>query len=218
MKGLLKNIFWGTWDSIKIAAVSATVIGVILVITGNAGLLSAFTVLVPPVLSALIFSGLRKEDASKWIKYQITFPVRRGEIVTSQYIAHSAGSFAGTIIVSAFMGLTVLVHGNQYFYYGFRDAITLIITGAVIAFLMGAISYPLYYLWGAERTELILAASVLGSVGFIILLTGIANLLSDGRVTDVEYYFNLVVDIMITAVAYILSHRISIRLFQKKEF
>ena len=218
MNGLMRSIFYETLDSIKISVLLLLIIGAVLLATGNESLLLAFSVAVPPVWSALMFSSLRKEDMSRWGKYKLTFPVKRREIVQSQYIAHVAGSLFGVLVSTVFMGGTVLIHGNRYFYYGFRDAVTLIAGGAMIALMMGAISYPLYYLWGSERAELILAVGILGSAGVILALTGLANYLSDGPVTDAEYYMNLIVDMVITSVMYGASYILSIRLFQKKEY
>ena len=218
MNGLMRSIFYETLDSIKISVLLLLIIGAVLLTTGNESLLLAFSVAVPPVWSALMFSSLRKEDMSRWGKYKLTFPVKRQEIVQSQYIAHVAGSLFGVLVSTVFMGGTVLIHSNRYFYYGFRDAVTLIAGGAMIALMMGAISYPLYYLWGSERAELILAVGILGSAGVILALTGLANYLSDGPVTDAEYYMNLIVDMVITSVMYGTSYILSIRLFQKKEY
>ena len=50
------------------------------------------------------------------------------------------------------------------FYYGFRDVLTLILGGGILAVFMGAIAYPLYYWWGEEKTEIIIALAILGAV------------------------------------------------------
>ena len=95
------------------------------------------------------------------------------------------GTAFGVLLAAVFMGLTVLIHGNLYFYYGFRDAITLLIGSGVLAFLMGAISYPMFYFWGAERMEAILAIGMLGSVGIALGLTWIINfMVGFGQVDD----------------------------------
>ena len=58
-------------------------------------------------------------------------------------IIHTIWSISGVVIVAVFMTLTVFIHGDQYFYYGFRDAITLVLGGGILAILIGAFSYPL---------------------------------------------------------------------------
>lgn len=142
-----------------------------LLFTGEASLLNIFSLIVAPVVAVLTISCLRKESSSKWSKYKLTLPVKRKEIVKGQYISHFLISLAGMLTVALFILLTVLIHGNQYFYYGFRDAVTLILLGGILSILIGAIAYPLYYLWGAERTEIILVLSVVLSIAVIMGLS-----------------------------------------------
>lgn len=135
MKGLLKNNFYGVIENLKIALAFVMLVGVLLLITGEATLLSAFSLIAPPIIALLMVSCVRKESASKWEKYKLTLPVRRKAIIESQYISHTIWSISGVVIVAVFMTLTVFIHGDQYFYYGFRDAITLVLGGGILAIL-----------------------------------------------------------------------------------
>ena len=126
--------------------------------------------------------------------------------------------FAVCVIVAVFMTLTVFIHGDQYFYYGFRDAITLVLGGGILAILIGAFSYPFYYLWGAEKTEVILIISVIGSISIVFALTILVNTFSDGNVSDTLYYISLVVVTTITIITYIFSCVLTKRIFQHCEY
>ena len=210
MKGLLKNNFYGVIENLKIALAFVMLVGVLLLITGEATLLSAFSLIAPPIIALLMVSCVRKESASKWEKYKLTLPVRRKAIIESQYISHTIWSISGVVIVAVFMTLTVFIHGDQYFYYGFRDAITLV--------LGGAFSYPLYYLWGAEKTEVILIISVIGSIGIVFALTMLVNTFSDGNVSDTLYYISLLVVTAITIITFIFSCVLTKQIFQHCEY
>ena len=209
MKGLLRNNFYGIIENVKIVIVVAMILGIVLLITGEATLLSAFSLMAPPIIAILMISCLRKESASKWEKYKLTLPISRKDIIESQYISHTIWSIAGVAVVAVFMAFTVIIHGDQYFYYGFRDAITLVLGGGILAILIGAISYPLYYLWGAEKTEVILVISVIGSIGIVFALTMLVNTFSDGNVSDTLYYISLVIVTAVTIIAYVSSYFIS---------
>lgn len=113
----------------------------------------------------------------------------------------------------------MLVHGNQYFYYGFRDAITLIIGGWVLAIFIGAIAYPLYVLWGAGRTEIISVLSTIGAVGIVLGLSLLINLLSgDNDISNVAYYASLILILVIALVTFGLSYILSCSIFRQKEY
>lgn len=219
MRGLLRNNLYGVMENIKIVFAFIAVMGIVLLFSGEATLLNIFSLLTAPIVAILTISCLRKESASKWCKYKLTLPIKKTEIIKSQYVSHVFWSLIGIVIVAAFMLITVLIHGNQYFYYGFRDAITLVLGGGVLAILIGAVSFPLYYLWGAERTEVILVLSVLFSVGAIIGLSILVNILSGSRnVSNTVYYISLIIISAITAITFLLSYFCTCHIFKRKEY
>lgn len=151
MKGLLKNNFIGVIENLKLLFPLAIIFGIIVSITGNASLLSIYSLSITPILLLLVVLCMRKETLSKWDKYKISLPVRRNDIVKSYYTIHLCWCIGGMAIVTFFMFLTVIIHGNQYFYYGFRDAVTLILGGGILAIFIGSFFYPLYYFFGVEK-------------------------------------------------------------------
>ena len=181
--------------------------------------MNIFSLIVAPVVAVLTISCLRKESSSKWSKYKLTLPVKRKEIVKGQYISHFLISLAGMLTVALFILLTVLIHGNQYFYYGFRDAVTLILLGGILSILIGAIAYPLYYLWGAERTEIILVLSVVLSIAVIMGLSIFVNFFTgSGDVSDTVYYISLSAIMAITVLIFLLSYFLTCQIFKYKEY
>lgn len=219
MKGLLKNNLYGVIENIKIVFAFITLLGMALLFTGEASLLNIFSLIVAPVVAVLTISCLRKESSSKWSKYKLTLPVKRKDIVKGQYISHFLISLAGMLTVALFILLTVLIHGNQYFYYGFRDAVTLILLGGILSILIGAIAYPLYYLWGAERTEIILVLSVVLSIAVIMGLSIFVNFFTgSGDVSDTVYYISLSAIMAITVLIFLLSYFLTCQIFKYKEY
>lgn len=219
MKGLFKNNLYGVIENIKIVFIFILALGTILLITGDSTILSVFSIISAPVIAVVSISCLRKESASEWDKYKLTLPVRRKDIIKSQYVSHLVWSVSGVVLVAVFMVITILLHGNQYFYYGFRDAITLILVGEVLAIWIGAIAYPLYYMWGSERTEVILVISVIGAVSAVLGLSALVNFLTgSGSVSNTEYYISLILIIVITNIVFVLSYYLSNLIFSHKEY
>lgn len=219
MRGLLKNNFMGVIENIKILFSLVLIWGIIVSATGNASLLGIFSLTTTPVLSILVVLCLRKESLSKWYKYKISLPVKRNHIVKSYYISHLCWCIAGMIIVTLCMVITVMIHGNQYFYYGFRDAITLILGGAVLAIFIGAIFYPFYYFWGDEKTEIIAIISTVISIAIVAGISMLINVLLGSKgVSDKTYYLSLIAIFMISGISFICSYLLSSFLFQTKEY
>lgn len=219
MKGLLKNNFMGVIENIKILFPIIFILGIVVFATGSASLLGIFSLTLTPVLSILIVLCLRKESLSKWYKYKISFPVKRNQIVKSYYISHLCWCIAGMVSVVVCIVITIMIHGNQYFYYGFRDAVTLVLGGSVLAIFIGAVFYPLYYFLGAEKIEIIVIISAVSSIAIVVGISMLINVLfGSNGVSDKTYYLSLIVILMISCISFVCSYFLSSFIFQTKEY
>ncbi len=219
MKGLLKNNFLGVIENIKILFPLVAALGIVLSVTGDASLLHIFSFTIAPILSVLAALCLRKETLSKWYKYKISLPVKRKTIVQSYYISHLCWCLVGMLTVTLFMSVTVIGHGNQYFYYGFRDAVTLILGGGVLSVFVASVFYPLYYYLGSEKIEITAILSLAISIGFLVGISMIINIVvGDKQISDIEYYMSLLMILGITGAAFLGSYFLSVYIFQKKEY
>lgn len=111
-----------------------------------------------------------------------------------------------------------IIHGNQYFYYGFRDAVTLVLGGGILALFIGSLFYPLYYFLGAEKIEITAIISLIISVAIVGGISFLINILVGRDVSDTTYYINLIVIIMITYISFVCSYLLSAFIFYTKEF
>lgn len=214
MKGLLKNNFMGVIENLKLLFPLTIIFGIIVSVTGNASLLSIYSLSIAPILSILVVLCMRKETLSKWYKYKLSLPVKRNDIVQSYYISHLCWCIGGMAIVTFFMLLTVIVHGNQYFYYGFRDAITLILGGGILAIFIGSLFYPLYYFFGVEKIEMTAIISLVISVAVIVGISLLINIFIGGDVSDTTYYISLAAISMITCITFVCSYLLSTFIFK----
>lgn len=219
MTGLFKNNFYAVSELMKIVIFLSAAAGILLLVSGSPELLTWFTVLPAPAAAIVSVLGLQRESRSQWSKYKLTLPVRRVDILKSEYLTHTLWSTLALTAVSAVIGGTVLIHGNLYFYYGFRDAVTLVSAGGVIALLIGALSYPLHYLMSEDKAIIVPLLSTLGSVAIVLGLSALVSALNNGKVlSDQQYYKSLGLIIAITIILYFLSFCLSISIFQKKEY
>ena len=207
MKGLLKNNFIGVIENLKLLFPLAIILGIIVSITGSASLLSIYSLSITPILLLLVVLCMRKETLSKWDKYKISLPVRRNDIVKSYHIIHLCWCIGGMAIVTFFM-----------FHYGFRDAVTLILGGGILAIFIGSFFYPLHYFLGVEKIEITAIISLVVSVAVIVGISLLINTFIAGNVSDTTYYISLIVIAIITSISYVCSYLLSAFIFSSKEF
>lgn len=218
MNGLLRSNFYAAIDSARIVVVMLMVLGVMLVVSGSASLLSILTLASAPLLALMAVASQRRENQSKWGRHKLIFPVRRREIIKSQYLSHLFWSLGGTAMAVLFLTLTLLVHGDRYFYYGLRDAVTLVLGGTILAVLIGAIAYPLILLWGYARIEVAMLSGTIGAIGVVLALSLVINVFTEGgNISDTTYYISLVFITLVTTVLCCVSYRFTVRLFEKQE-
>lgn len=219
MNGLLKNSFYGALGSAKILLAVFLAAGIALLISGNPTLLNILGLITATVFSFNAVSGFRKEAATKWSKYELTAPVRRKDIVKCRYINHIIWISAGVLLSAVFIGLTVLFHGNNYFYYEVRDPLTLFCVSTATALFMGTLFYPAIYFFGTDRSEIMIIVSLLGAIGLSIGTMWAINAGYDfSSLSDPEYFLCLAVFMAVAIISFVLSYFLTYFIYRRKEY
>lgn len=213
MKGLFLDNFYKTISSMKLFGLLVLIVAIILLAIGDYNTLPLFVYISITALSVNAVSSMRKDADAKWNKYELVLPVTRKDIIKCKYLSYLFWVLIGTVIAAIFISLAVLIHGNIYFAYGFRDVFTLFAFGIGIAVIVGALFYPMAYLFGVDKSETLLVISVIGSVGLAVLLTWLIN-----QVDALIYYPGLGVFVLAYILIYLASYLVTGSIYNKKEF
>lgn len=216
MKGLLWYHYYSALASAKWFAAVLLVLGITAVILGRDFALILFSLLCIVGFSVNSLASLRKESASKWGRYQITAPVQRRNIVKGHYLSQLLWTLAGVLVSGACVGLSLLFHG--FFFDAGKDIAAIFCTGLSISLLMGGIFYPLFYLGGEERNEVVLGLSLLGSIAIYVGLVYLINLAFSFQMSLWQIWLSMAILLFIAALVFLFSYLAAVRIFQKKEF
>lgn len=120
-------------------------------------------------------ASLRRECGGKWGRYKLTAPVRRRDVLRSQMIGQLIWLAVGAGAAAAGAGLSVLLHGNPFDLA--TDPLMIYTVGISVNLWMGALFFPLYVMAGEERSEAVLAVSLLGAIIVVMALVSAINAL-----------------------------------------
>ncbi len=115
MRGLLKNNIYATLLSGKIFAAFICFAGIIIVGVISQSLLAAYGLIAYGLMGTVGFSvcaliAVKKEFSSKWGKYKLTLPVKRTDIIKSQFWNQLIWLFVGVVLpVSVYHGFSTAV-------------------------------------------------------------------------------------------------------------
>ena len=219
MIGLLKNNFYGALGGAVILLAFFSLAGLGLLISGNPSLLTIFVLISATAFAFNAVSGFRKEASTKWNKYELITPVMRKDIIKSRYISHIIWVVSGLVLAVVFVGLTVLIHGNRFFYYELRDPLSLFCVSIGISLFMGALFYPLIYFLGADKNEIVMIISLIGAVGLTIGTLWLTNAAYGFEpVSDPEFYLSISVFMATAVLSFLLSYFLSRSIYRRKEY
>ena len=175
MKGLLLDSFYKTVNGMKILLFLLIIIGaVIIAFSDDAFIVQAYIIAVFLSISVYALISIRKDAESKWSRYEIILPVRRNTIILSKFISFLLWVLVSVFMAVLFIGAAVIVKGNLYFDFGLRDIVTIVVISVSLALQIGSV-YMGLYLFGLDKTDILMILSVIVSVGPIGLLVGIIN-------------------------------------------
>lgn len=214
MKGLLKNNFFTVYANAKIFSVFMLLLGIFVIAVPSQSFQISFVMIGIVGFSVNAIVVVKNEFVSKWGKYKLTLPVKRADIVKSYFINQIIWLLAGTLFVGVEMGLSWLLHGCVFDQP--IDALTMFALGVSISLFMGAIFFPLFYLAGAERSDVFLIITLLCAFGIDLVIVTVTNeLLAPGTATILLGVAALLV---CSLLAFSISYPITVGIFKRKEY
>lgn len=218
MKGLLKNNFYATLSNVKVFSIVMLLLGAFVVAMDNKtpSLIIGYILLGMIGFSLNSIASLRKESATKWSKYKLTAPVKRSAIVQSYFLSLLLWLIVGMIFAGIGVALSIMLHGFPFDRN--TDVFMLFVVGIGISLFMGAIFFPLFYLGGEERNEVILVVSLLCGIGLVAGLTTFINTLFPVPMTTAQIILGGMIILASALLVFIFSYPLTAYLYHKREY
>lgn len=216
MKGLIQNNLFATYSNVKVFSIFMVLSGVFVIAIANQSLLFGYMLLGMIGFPVNALASIKNEYASKWGKYKLTLPVKRSDIIKSYYLNQIIWILVGILFAAIGMGLSWILHGcpfdNQI------DIFPMLALGISISLFTVAVFYTLFYLGGAERSEVFIVISLLIAIGIDLAIVAIINELELFDRGTPNILLGSAILIACSVLTFCISHPITIRIFKRKEY
>ena len=222
IKGLLKK------DLYNLASYKVSII-IIVLFCGIAIIGSRAVTFGPIIICTMVgmiaLSTFNYDEIAKSNKYILTLPTNRKEIVKAKFILA-----IGSAIIGGIIGIIItIIVANIMNYIKPEDMINIDYKGLLVSTIGGmfgialiqSIQIPSIYKWGAEKGRIQMFILVFGIVAIV---SGIAFLLikmniniNMGRLENILNNYGIPLLIAIIVLMYLISYKISCRIYKKKE-
>lgn len=216
MKGLLRDNFYAAYVNGKIWIAIMFLVGIVvtIVIPDGSIFIRNYMLICLIGFSYIALDSMQRESSCRWEKYKLTVPVTRADIVRSCYAGQLFWLAAGVLLASVPVLLCIVMHGYPF---DLKTDIWLIyIVGISISLFMGAIFFPLFYLFGAERKEMSLLVAVLSAIAVIAGMAALLNFLFGPGTTERQIFLSALVILSCAVLAFGLSYLITIGIFSRR--
>jgi|SRR5690625_1252853 len=215
MKGLLLNQYYSVFTSLRNYLFLGVIIAAILIFSQNEFMQSFAQILITIFMVTPALEVLKHESKSGWNKFVLTLPIKRSNVVQSHFLFFIMTMISGILITIAMFALADLVLGETLTF----QTILGIMNGGGIALLLGIVAYPLTYLWGAEKADTVLMLGVMVAVGLFLLVNWLYIEFIEDAFQGLNHELVFTAGFCVTTlVLYIISYRITIQVYKRKEF
>lgn len=206
MKGLLRKDVYQMWKYYKMYYVLAIIMEIASIwASGN-----LFLAVYPLVLMCMVPSNMQTVDESgKWELYCGTLPCTRKQVVTGKYLIGPMMAFPVLVLVAVCQCLQMGLAGN-FTWGSLRDVLLVCLT---MVLLMPSISLPLMFKFGATKSKMVQFVVLGIFIAVVIIWTLLMNQ-SNPYLPDLS---GGVLPVLVMAVVYLLSWRLSVRFYEKRD-
>lgn len=171
------------------------------------------------MLSMQVITTMSYDEYAKWDKYALTMNVNRKDIVLSKYVFFIMSIIIGIVVGIISSSLINIISDSNI---GIDEIlVTSIMVPCVFAILF-CIIIPIVFKVGVEKARVVMMAIFFTPtiLGFIIFkMAEKANIpMPDEATLDMIFKFGLIGLIVLTVVFIFISYKISLSIYNKKEF
>ena len=214
MKGLLKNNLYATLSNTKAFSGFMILFGIFVVAVISQSLQIGYVMTGIIGFSVNAIAITKNEFISKWGKYKLTLPVKRIDIVKSLFLNQIIWLLVGTFFVGIEISLSWLFHGCPFDQA--IDVLTMFALGVSMSLFMGAVFFPLFYIGGEEKSEVLLIISLLCAFGIDFVIVSVVNDLLKPGISSIMC--GALILIICSLLAFALSYLLTAKIFKKKEY
>lgn len=187
---------------------------------------NAAPIFITVMIGMIVLSTFNYDEASHAEKYILSLPLTRKEIVMSKYVlaivANILGSIVGILLTIIIVNVINVIRPEDLIKLDFENLSITAVSGIFGVSLIQAIQIPSVYRFGAEKGRiqmfllLFLLVLMIAGVGFLITKIGFD--INIEKINRFMNHFGIPILILVSAILYYISYKISYKIFKKKEY
>lgn len=169
----------------------------------------------PAMISVMLFmSTFSYDEYNKWDAYAITLPSARKNIVKSKYLA-TLGLIIISVLITILLNILIGIINQNL---NLEDLLSVMIGCMCGIIFVQSLMYPLIFKYGIEKGRIGLFIGTFAIVAIVGLFSKVVSIpVSTHLITFLNRYFLLIFP-MIVGIMFLLSYKISEKIYLNKEF
>lgn len=187
---------------------------------------NAAPIFITVMIGMIVLSTFNYDETSHAEKYILSLPLTRKEIVMSKYVlaivANILDSIVGILLTIIIVNVINVIRPEDLIKLDFENLSITAVSGIFGVALIQAIQIPSVYRFGAEKGRiqmfllLFLLVLMIAGVGFLITKIGFD--INIEKINRFMNHFGIPILILVSAILYYISYKISYKIFKKKEY
>ena len=183
---------------------------------------NAAPIFITVMIGMIVLSTFNYDETSHAEKYILSLPLTRKEIVMSKYVLAIVASIVGILLTIIIVNVINVIRPEDLIKLDFENLSITAVSGIFGVALIQAIQIPSVYRFGAEKGRiqmfllLFLLVLMIAGVGFLITKIGFD--INIEKINRFMNHFGIPILILVSAILYYISYKISYKIFKKKEY
>lgn len=181
----------------------------------NGDITSFMPVYIPLFFGILAMSSFSYDNLSKSDKYLLTFPVSKKDVVKARYLYVLLLTFVGSVLGLLLTIFIALINNKVNFD---LESVLSTLLGAVCGIsifqIFQILQIPIMYKFGAEKGRMIQIILVVA----LMVIISVAITMVNGFSLNMFEKYGVIIGFVAIVLLYVLSYKISCKIYEKKEF